>query len=72
MRYDWILDVLADLQTFARSNGLELLSDQLEDSRFVATAEIVALHEGSGENHAGGHEAAAHAHIGGVGTRARA
>lgn len=41
MKYDWMLDVLADLKTFAHANGLEALADQLEETRQVAATEIV-------------------------------
>lgn len=39
----WIIDVLADLTTFAHSNGLELLASQLEQTSQVATAEIASV-----------------------------
>ena len=45
MRSDWILDVLADLKTFARANELVALAEQLDDTSIVATAEIAALRE---------------------------
>ena len=37
---DWILDVLADLKTFASANGLRALAEQLDDTRLIAAAEI--------------------------------
>lgn len=40
MQHDWILDVLADLKTFAQSNGLPGLAEQLDDTRHMALAEI--------------------------------
>ncbi|MFT4961050.1 MAG: hypothetical protein ACI92Z_002136 [Paracoccaceae bacterium] len=40
MQNDWILDVLADLKTFAETNGLEALAQQLDDTALVAAAEI--------------------------------
>ena len=45
MRSDWILDVLADLKTFARANELVALAEQLDDTSIVAMAEIAALRE---------------------------
>jgi hypothetical protein len=42
---DWILDVLADLKTFAMSNGLPVLAEQLDDTALVAMAEIAAREE---------------------------
>ena len=45
MRSDWILDVLADLRTFALSNDLPALAEQLDDTALVAMAEISALEE---------------------------
>ena len=46
MKNDWILDVLADLKTFAYSNGLRALAEQLEDTALVAAAEIASAGEG--------------------------
>ncbi|MBS0124660.1 hypothetical protein KB874_10980 [Aestuariicoccus sp. KMU-90] len=48
MGHDWILDVLADLQTFARANGMPTLAAQLSDASFVARAEIASKAEGDG------------------------
>jgi|TARA_B110000459_G_scaffold203436_1_gene259895 hypothetical protein len=45
MRSDWILDVLADLKTFAQANELVALAEQLDDTSIVAMAEIAALRE---------------------------
>ncbi len=38
----WIIDVIADLKTFADQNDLPLLSRQLSETAKVATAEITA------------------------------
>lgn len=43
MRYDWILDVLCDLKSFAKSNGLPSLAEQLDDTSLVAAAEIAQV-----------------------------
>lgn len=45
MRSDWILDVLTDLKTFATSNDLPVLAEQLDDTAIVALAEIAALQD---------------------------
>lgn len=47
MAHDWILDVLTDLKTFARSNGLSELATQLDETRIVATAEIALFAKGT-------------------------
>lgn len=53
MRSDWILDVLADLRSFALSNNLPALAEQLDDTAIVALAEIAALEERTdGQTHA--------------------
>lgn len=51
-KFDWILDVLADLRTFAASNGLGALSEQLDDTILVAARDIGAA---VGEADATGH-----------------
>ncbi|MGS4917876.1 MULTISPECIES: hypothetical protein [Mameliella] len=48
MGHDWILDVLTDLKTFARANGMPSLAAQLDDAAFVAQAEITSQAEGNG------------------------
>jgi hypothetical protein len=45
MKHDWIMDVLADLRSFATVNGLGGLAEQLEDTMLVATAEIATVKE---------------------------
>ena len=42
MQSDWILDVLADLRSFALSNGLPSLAAHLDDTALVALAEFKA------------------------------
>ena len=71
MRSDWILDVLTDLKTFATSNDLPVLAEQLDDTAIVALAEIAALHErtqskNDGDNYNSGTD------FGGVGTSGHA
>lgn len=40
MKNEWILDVLADLEAFARQNGLTALATQLDDTRLLAALEL--------------------------------
>lgn len=47
MRSDWVLDVLADLRSFAEANALPLLAEQLDDTALVAIAEIASRDERS-------------------------
>jgi|GEM_PF-327375 len=47
MQYDWIVDVLSDLKTFAQTNGLSVLAEQLDDSILVAATEIAQAEEAS-------------------------
>lgn len=46
MGHKWIIDVIADLRTFADQNDLPLLSHQLEVASNVAKAEIATVLEG--------------------------
>lgn len=48
MQNEWILDVLADLKTFAQKNGLGVLAEQLDDTRLVAATELASTGEGTG------------------------
>lgn len=43
MAHDWILDVLADLKTYAKKNGLAALADELDDATLIATTEIASV-----------------------------
>lgn len=49
MRSDWILDVLADLRSFAETNDLPRLAEQLDDTALIAMAEFASKHERSAE-----------------------
>ena len=40
MRNDWILDVLADLRSFAQLNGMQVLADSLTETAELAMTEI--------------------------------
>ncbi len=46
MQNEWILDVLADLRTFAQQNGMGVLAEQLQDTRLVAATELASSGEG--------------------------
>lgn len=45
MKHEWILDVLTDLNSYARKHGLGDLAEQLNDARHVAAAEIAVQAE---------------------------
>lgn len=47
LQNEWILDVLTDLGTFARQNGMRALAEQIDDTKIVASAELVSYVEGS-------------------------
>ncbi|MEE9387297.1 MAG: hypothetical protein V3U96_01700 [Paracoccaceae bacterium] len=46
MAHNWIIEVLADLKTFAAENGLTKLAGQLEETALVATVEISSQERG--------------------------
>ena len=50
MGHKWIIDVLADLKSFAQANDLALLADQLEQTTNVAAAEIASNSAGMPPN----------------------
>lgn len=71
MKSDWILDVLTDLKTFARSNDMPALAEQLDDTAIVAMAEIAAMKDAQhGQRYDG--EAAVGNYPGGFGAGERA
>ena len=43
MAHDWILDVLADLKTYANKNGLSALAGELDDATLIAATEIASV-----------------------------
>ena len=45
MGHEWIIDVLADLRSFAKTNDLPILAEQLDETALIASAEIDALTE---------------------------
>ena len=42
MPHDWMIRVLEDLQTYARSHGLTALAVHLDEARLLAIAEIAS------------------------------
>ena len=56
MRSDWILDVLADLRSFAQANDLPKLAEQLDDTALIATAEFATRDERSAKRGHGNDE----------------
>ena len=48
MKHEWILDVLADLEIFAQANDLTVLAEKLDETRLIATSEIVSASELAG------------------------
>lgn len=46
MTDDWIIDVLTDLNTFARNNGMIALAEHLDDAKLVAASELVNQSKG--------------------------
>ncbi len=47
MANDWIIDVIADLRTYANHNGLPALARQLDDATLVAATEIASRDGGT-------------------------
>ncbi len=43
MAHNWIFDVLADLKTYAKKNGLSALAEQLDDTTLIAATEIASI-----------------------------
>ena len=66
MQNDWILDVLADLKSFATANEMVALAEQLDDASLVASAEMASLDEKAGMAHDGdGRQSGQHTRIAG-------
>ena len=53
MVHEWVLDVLADLQSFADANDLTALAAHLEEAGLIAAAEISAQAKGALQHHYG-------------------
>jgi hypothetical protein len=45
MGHKWIIDVLADLKSFASKNDLQMLALQLDETALIASAEIEMMSE---------------------------
>jgi len=71
MQNNWILDVLADLKTFAQANGMVALAEQLDDTALIAAADLASFKEGTGA-HASAESETAGVYIKGVGAGIRA
>lgn len=41
MTDDWIIDVLTDLNKFARNNGMMALAEHLDDAKLIAASELM-------------------------------
>ena len=54
MRHDWILDVLADLRSYAVKNDLPALARKVEEALDVARAEITRAASGRAARGSGG------------------
>lgn len=59
MRHDWIIDVLADLRSYAERNALPATARAAADALAVARAELVPLRAVKGD---GGSDAKADLH----------
>ena len=53
MVHKWVLDVLADLQSFAKSNDLTVLAAHLEEAGQIAATEIYSQADGVSQNRYG-------------------
>ena len=53
---DWILDVLADLKSFALANDLGALAEQLDDTTLIAAIEIASQAEEAREQSNAGYK----------------
>ena len=40
MKYDWMIDVLADLETFSAANDMPKLASELAEIKLIAAVEI--------------------------------
>jgi len=49
MSQEWIVDVLADLKTFARQNDMGQLAEHLDETMMVAAAELAHRVEGEAQ-----------------------
>ncbi|MGH1368333.1 MAG: hypothetical protein ACRBCL_06920 [Maritimibacter sp.] len=49
MQHEWIIDVLADLKSFAERKGMSATAAQLDDASLVVLAELTAMQGQAGE-----------------------
>lgn len=56
MHNDWILDVLADLRSFALLNGLDATANHLADAALVTAAELAQQEQATQVDRAGVHD----------------
>ena len=47
LKNDWIMGVLTDLSEFARKNGMDVLAEQLDETRLLAAIELTAPKRGT-------------------------
>lgn len=56
MQSTWIVDVIADLRTYARTNDLSALAEQLDDALMVAAIETAPVSRSHAVGVRGAHE----------------
>ncbi|UZD90140.1 hypothetical protein [Cognatishimia activa] len=49
MKYDWMIDVIADLETFSSANNMQTLATELAELKLIAAIEIAAKEEQEAE-----------------------
>ncbi|GLQ34501.1 hypothetical protein GCM10007939_07840 [Amylibacter marinus] len=49
MKHEWMIDVLSDLQNFAKQHDLDRLAEHIEDTLLVAASELAAQRQGSAQ-----------------------
>jgi len=67
MQSTWIVDVLADLRTYARTNALPALAAQLDDALLVAAIETAPVKHHALDGTRGTHDAIAGRNPGKIG-----
>ena len=69
MAHEWVLDVLADLQTFADANALPALAAHLDEACLIAAEELVSQEDERTPQKPYAEAIAAGTHPAGVGCR---
>lgn len=56
MKYDWIIDVITDLETFSCANNMQALAAELAELKLLAAVEIATkeAHEANRKDSAAG------------------